>query len=45
MKLICTKEEYVVKHLENLKTKFSERGYRVEMKELNLRRDIAMERV
>ena len=45
VKLICTKDEYVAKHLENLKTKFSERGYPVEMVEQNLWRGIALDRV
>ena len=44
VRVICSKEEFVVRHVENLKTKFAERGYPVEMVEENLQRGIRLER-
>ena len=44
VKLICSKDEFVVKHIENLKKKCYERGYPVEMVEENLCRGVALER-
>ena len=36
VKLICSKEEFVLKHLSNLKQKFLDRGYPCELVEANL---------
>ena len=44
VKLICSKEEFVKKHLENLKVKFQERGYPCELVEENLKRGAAIPR-
>ena len=44
VKLICSKEEFVLKHLKNLKKKFLERGYPCELVEENLRRGAAIPR-
>ena len=45
VKLICSKEEFVFKHLDSLKAKFSDRGYPIEMVEENLQRGVAIERL
>ena len=44
VKLICSREEFVVKHLENLKKKFLERGYPCQLVEENLKRGAAIPR-
>ena len=44
VKLICSKDEFVVKHLENLKKKFLERGYPCDLVEENLCRGAAIPR-
>ena len=38
VKTICSKEEFVVKHFDNLRQKFEERGYPLELVEENLNR-------
>ena len=45
MKTICSKEEFLVKHFDNLRTKFTERGYPVELVEENLNRGGVLSRV
>ena len=44
VKLICSKPEYIVRHVENLKNKFVSRGYPIEMVEENLQRGLAVDR-
>ena len=44
VKLICSKEEFVVKHLKNLKKKFLERGYPCDLIEENLKRGVSIPR-
>ena len=44
VKLICSKEEFVRQHVKNLKEKFAERGYPVELVEHNLQRGLVMDR-
>ena len=44
VKTICSKEEFVVKHFENLKQKFMERGYPVELIRENLARGAQLDR-
>ena len=44
VRTICSKEEFVLKHLENLKVKFIERGYPVEMVERELNRGSLLNR-
>ena len=44
MKTICSKEEFVVKHFDNLRQKFEERGYPLEMVEQNLSRGAVLNR-
>ena len=45
VKTICSKEDFVVKHFDNLRKKFTERGYPVELVEENLNRGGALDRV
>ena len=42
VKTICSKEEYVSKHFENLKEKFLARGYPIELITENLERGAAL---
>ena len=44
VKTICSKEEFVQKHLGNLKTKFIERGYPVDMVDRELKRGSMLSR-
>ena len=44
VKTICSKEEFVIKHLENLKQKFLERGYPLDIVRENLARGAALDR-
>ena len=44
VKTICSKKEYVSKHFENLKQKFIERGYPLELVDENLMRGAALDR-
>ena len=44
VKLICSNEEFVTKHLKNLKKKFLERGYPCQLVEENLQRGAAIPR-
>ena len=44
VRLICSRDEYVVEHVEKLKKKFHERGYPVELVEENLKRGVALNR-
>ena len=41
---ICSKEEYIVRHLKNLSKKFKDRGYPYDLVEENLRRGISIPR-
>jgi hypothetical protein len=45
VKTICSKEEFVQKHFQNLREKFGERGYPVEIIERNLEKGLSLERV
>ena len=44
VRLICSKDEFLAKHLENLKNKFIERGYPVQLVVENLQRGAAIPR-
>ena len=44
VKTICSKDEFVEKHLDLLRIKFLERGYPVQLIEENLRRGAALYR-
>ena len=44
VRLICSKDEFVVQHIEELKKKFYERGYPVDLVEENLKRGVALDR-
>ena len=44
VKTICSKEEFVVKHFDNLRQKFEERGYPLELVEQNLSRGAVLNR-
>ena len=44
VRMICSKDEFVEKHLRCLKQKFLERGYRVEMIDTELARGVALPR-
>ena len=45
VKLVCSKEEFVNVHVQNLKQKFKDRGYPVELVDHNLQRGLAMDRL
>ena len=44
VKTICSKDEFVIKHMKNLKDKFLERGYPLQMVTDNLQRGAALDR-
>ena len=45
VKIICSKDVFVEKHFENLKKKFRERGYPIEVVEENFNKGRALDRV